>query len=133
MKLPAVAANRAWVVYLGLGVVASGLYLFAPGFQGNGPLFNLISGSSAVAILIGIRIYRPADPWPWRWFAIGQALFFLGDVYTYSYPILIGHEVPFPSAGDVFYLLVYPALMTGVLLAVRRRNPQASRSCPGST
>ena len=128
MKLPAVTANRAWLVYLGLGVAASGLYLFAPGFQGNGPLFNLISGSSAVAILIGIRIFKPADPWPWRWFAIGQALFFLGDVYTYSYPILIGHEVPFPSPGDVLYLLVYPALMTGVLLAVRRRNPQGDRA-----
>ena len=85
-------------------------------------------GSSFVAILIGIRIHRPAAPWVWRWFAIGQALFFLGDVYTYSYPLLIGHEVPFPSAGDVLYLLVYPALMTGVLLAVRRRNPQGDRA-----
>ncbi len=60
MKLRAVPSNRAWLVYLGLGVAASGLYLFAPGFQGNGPLFNLISGSSAVAILIGIRIFKPA-------------------------------------------------------------------------
>jgi diguanylate cyclase (GGDEF)-like protein/PAS domain S-box-containing protein len=107
---------------------ASGLYLFVPGLRGSGPLFNLISGSSFVAILIGIRIHRPAAPWVWRWFAIGQALFFLGDVYTYSYPNLIGHEVPFPSAGDVLYLLVYPALMTGVLLAVRRRNPQGDRA-----
>jgi diguanylate cyclase (GGDEF)-like protein/PAS domain S-box-containing protein len=121
-------AARAWIVYLGVAVGASCLYLFAPGLQGSGPLFNLISGSSVVAILIGISIHRPAAPWPWRWFAIGQALFFLGDVYTYSYPNLIGHEVPFPSLGDVFYLLVYPALMTGVLLAVRRRNPQGDRA-----
>ena len=81
-----------------------------------------------IAIFVGIRIHRPAAAWPWRWFAIGQALFFLGDVYTYSYPLVIGHEVPFPSAGDVLYLLVYPALMTGVLLAVRRRNPQGDRA-----
>ena len=129
MKAPAGSvASRAWIVYLALAAFASGLYLFAPGLQGSGPLFNLISGSSFVAILIGIRIHRPAAPWVWRWFAIGQALFFLGDVYTYSYPNLIGHEVPFPSAGDVFYLLVYPALMTGVLLAVRRRNPQGDRA-----
>jgi diguanylate cyclase (GGDEF)-like protein/PAS domain S-box-containing protein len=121
-------ANRAWVAYLAVAVVVSGLYLFAPGLQGSGPLLNIISGSSVVAILVGIRIHRPAAPWVWRWFAIGQALFFLGDVYTYSYPNLIGHEVPFPSPGDVLYLLVYPALMTGVLLAVRRRNPQGDRA-----
>src|SRR4029077_19110060 len=123
MRRPAVVASRAWIVYLALAIGASSLYLFSPGLQGAGPLFNLISGSSVIAILVGIRIHRPAAPWPWRWFAIGQALFFFGDVYTYSYPNLIGHEVPFPSLGDVFYLLVYPALMTGVLLAVRRRNP----------
>ena len=128
MRRPAAVASLAWIVYLALAVGASSLYLFAPGLQGTGPLFNLISGSSVIAILVGIRIHRPAAPWPWRWFAIGQALFFLGDVYTYSYPNLIGHEVPFPSAGDVLYLLVYPALMTGVLLAVRRRNPQGDRA-----
>ena len=96
--------------------------------QGSGPLFNVISGTSAIAILVGIRIHRPAAAWAWRWFAIGQALFFLGDAYTYSYPVLLGREVPFPSVGDAFYLLVYPALMTGVLLAVRRRNPQGDRA-----
>jgi diguanylate cyclase (GGDEF)-like protein/PAS domain S-box-containing protein len=121
-------ASRAWMVYLGLAAFASGLYLFVPGLQGSGPLFNVISGTSFVAILIGIRLHRPAAPWVWRWFAIGQALFFLGDAYTYSYPLVIGHEVPFPSPGDVLYLLVYPALMTGVLLAVRRRNPQGDRA-----
>jgi diguanylate cyclase (GGDEF)-like protein/PAS domain S-box-containing protein len=121
-------AGRAWIVYLAVAAAASSLYLFVPGAQGSGPLFSVISGSSVVAILVGIRIHRPAAPWPWRWFAIGQGLFFLGDVYTYSYPNLIGHDVPFPSAGDALYLLVYPALMIGVLLTVRQRNPQGDRA-----
>ena len=46
MNRPALAA-RAWIVSLGVAVGASCLYLFAPGLQGSGPLFNLISGSSA--------------------------------------------------------------------------------------
>jgi diguanylate cyclase (GGDEF)-like protein/PAS domain S-box-containing protein len=120
--------RRGWIVYLTLGAVASGVYMFAPGLKGSAPLFNLISASSAIAILVGVRIHRPAAAWVWRWFAIGQLLFCLGDVYTYSYPIVIGHDVPFPSPGDGLYLLVYPALMTGVLLAVRRRNPQGDRA-----
>ena len=73
-------------------------------------------------------MHRPAAVWAWYSFAAAQLLFFAGDVYTYTYPVLIGHEVPFPSPGDAAYVLVYPALMTGMLLAVRRRNPQGDRS-----
>ena len=116
------------MTFLACGAAASGLYLFGPVWQGSGPLFNVISGASAVAILVGIRVHRPAAVWAWRWFAIAQLLFFAGDVYTYTYPVLIGHDVPFPSPGDAAYVLVYPALMTGMLLAVRRRNPQGDRS-----
>ncbi len=50
-------------------------------------------------------------------------------VYTYSYPKYILHgEVPFPSIGDAIYLTVYPAQMLGLLLLVRRRNPQRNRN-----
>ena len=94
MKRPAGSlADRAWIAYLALAVAASSVYLFVPGLRGNGPLLNLISASSFIAILVGIRIHRPAAAWPWRWFAIGQALFFLGDVYTYSYPLVSHREV----------------------------------------
>jgi diguanylate cyclase (GGDEF)-like protein/PAS domain S-box-containing protein len=120
-------ASRAWIVYLVAAGCASGLYLLGPVLQGSGPLFNVISGSSAIAILVGIRIHRPASAWIWRWFAIAQGMFFLGDAYTYTYPVLIGHDVPFPSAGDSLYILVYPCIMLGVLLAARRRSPQGDR------
>ena len=65
---------------------------------------------------------------PWRWFAIGFLLFWLGDLYTYSYPRLTGTEVPFPSLGDAAYVIVYPALMLGLLILVRRRNPERDRA-----
>jgi diguanylate cyclase (GGDEF)-like protein/PAS domain S-box-containing protein len=129
MRRPAGAfADQAWIAYLALAAIASGVYLFGPGLQGSGPLLNVISGTSVIAILVGIRIHRPAAPWAWRWFALAGALFFLGDVYTYTYPVLIGHDVPFPSLGDAFYVLVFPALLTGVLVAVRARNPQGDRA-----
>ena len=36
--------------------------------------------------------------------------------------------MPFPSIGDASYLVVYPALMAGLLILVRRRNPERDRA-----
>ena len=91
-------------------------------------MFSSLSGSSAVAILVGVRRNRPSAPWPWRLFAIAQTLFCLGDMYTYIYPEVIGHDLPFPSIGDGIYLAQYPLLMLGVILIVRRRNPHGDRA-----
>ena len=60
--------------------------------------------------------------------ASGCLLFWLGDLYTYSYPRLFGADVPFPSLGDGAYVAVYPALMAGLLMLVRRRNPERDRA-----
>ena len=95
-----------------------------PPFQGSGPLINLLGLSGSVAVLVGVRWHRPVPRLPWLCFAVGLGLFWLGDVYTYSYPKLLHHDVPFPSIGDAIYLTVYPALMAGLLLLVRRRNPK---------
>ena len=67
----------------------------------------------------------PRRAWPGGAFAAGLALFWLGDLYTYSYPKLFGADVPFPSAGDAIYLAVYPVLMAGLIVLVRRRNQRA--------
>ena len=55
-------------------------------------------------------------------------LFLAGDFYTYSLTSLFGLKVGFPSPGDGLYLTVYPALMAGLFLLVRRRNPRTDRA-----
>ena len=76
-------------------------------------------------MVVGIRRNRPSYALPWWLFAAGLCLYWLGDLYTYSFPkYILHHEVPFPSIGDAIYLAVYPVLMLGLLLLVRRRNPQ---------
>ena len=89
-------ASYAWVGYLGVSGVLAALYLFASPLQGNGPLINLLGLSSPIAIVIGIRLHRPKAVAAWLLFAVGQFLFFAGDLYTYSYPKLLGADVPFP-------------------------------------
>jgi len=124
MSAPAAPGARvAWKAYLALGALGTALYLLVPPFKGSAPFMNALGLSGVLAVAVGIRRHRPASSLPWWCFVVGLALFWLGDIYTYSYPKLLHHDVPFPSAGDALYLLVYPALMTGLLLLVRRRNP----------
>jgi diguanylate cyclase (GGDEF)-like protein/PAS domain S-box-containing protein len=118
----------AWVWYLAVGSLLTALYMFVPPFKGNGPLINLLGLSGVVAIVVGIRVNKPGARAAWWLFAAGQFLFWSGDIYTYSYRLVFGADVGFPSAGDGLYLAVYPVLMAGLLVLVRRRNPRHDRS-----
>jgi diguanylate cyclase (GGDEF)-like protein/PAS domain S-box-containing protein len=118
----------AWAVYLALGVILCALYVAVPPLKGSGPLMNLIGLSPVIAILVGVRRYRPAAKLAWLLLAAGSALFWLGDLYTYSYPLLLGADVPFPSPGDALYVAMYPVMMAGLLLLVRRRSAGSDRS-----
>ena len=123
---PAPKAHRhLWWIYLAAGAVMCGLYLFTAPFKGSGPVINGLGFYGVLGVVAGIRIHRPAARLAWWLFALGLLLFWMGDVYTYSYPKLFGADVPFPSIGDGMYIAVYPVLMTGLLLLVRRRNQRA--------
>jgi diguanylate cyclase (GGDEF)-like protein/PAS domain S-box-containing protein len=116
---------QAWQGFLAIGLLATLLYMFVPPLKGNALLINALGLSSFIAVVVGIRRNKPSYALPWWLFAAGICLFWLGDVYTYSYPkYILHHAVPFPSIGDAIYLMVYPALFLGLLLLVRRRNPQ---------
>jgi diguanylate cyclase (GGDEF)-like protein/PAS domain S-box-containing protein len=118
--------QRAWILYLCAGVAALLAYLFVPGLR-QGWVFNVIAGSSPLAIVIAVRMWKPQIRAPWYLFALGQTLFVAGDVITYNYDTFFGTELPFPSIGDVLYLSVYPCLIAGILLLVRRRSPGRDR------
>jgi diguanylate cyclase (GGDEF)-like protein/PAS domain S-box-containing protein len=120
--------GRIWIIYLAVGGLLTAGYLWFPPLTANGPLINLLGLSSSVAIAVGIYLHRPKARAAWLLFILGQFLFFAGDLYTYSYPKLFGVEVEFPSLGDAIYLAVYPALVAGLLVLVRRRNPQGDRA-----
>src|SRR6059036_2911080 len=128
LALPGTPRDQVWIWYLaGTGVLTS-LYLFAPALAGNGPLINALGLSGVLAIVIGIWMHRPRARAAWWLFAAGQFLFFSGDLYTYSYPKLFGADVGFPSIGDALYLLVYPVLMAGLFILIKRRNPRPDRT-----
>ena len=73
-------------------------------------------------------MHKPRARAAWWLFAAGQFLFLSGDLYTYSYPKLFGADVGFPSIGDALYLPVYPVLMAGLFILIKRRNPRPDRT-----
>jgi diguanylate cyclase (GGDEF)-like protein/PAS domain S-box-containing protein len=118
-----------WQAYLIFGAAGAFMYLLVPPLKGNALVFNALGLTSWIAVIVGIRRNRPAYALPWRLFAAGLLLYWLGDVYTYSYPkYILHHEVPFPSIGDAIYLSVYVAQMLGLMLLVRRRDAQRDRN-----
>jgi diguanylate cyclase (GGDEF)-like protein/PAS domain S-box-containing protein len=117
--------RRLWWIFLLFGAFVCGLYEFVPPLKGSGPVINGLGLYGVVGIALGIRLHRPRAQLAWWCFALGLLLFWMGDLYTYSYPKLFGADVPFPSPGDAIYLAVYPVLMIGLVLLVRRRNHRA--------
>ena len=120
-------ASRAWIVFLVAGALITALYLFVKPFAGSGPVINVLGLAPVLAIAAGVRMHRPQARFAWMCVALGFFLFWLGDLYTYSYPLLLDREVPFPSIGDGAYLAVYPALIAGVVILQRRRIRRGDR------
>jgi GAF domain-containing protein len=118
--------RRAWLLYVSGGLTALLAFLFVSDLR-HGWFFNLLAVSSPVAIVLAVRMWKPEPRGAWYLFALGQALFVAGDVITYNYDRFFGTELPFPSVGDVLYLSVYPCLVAGILILVRRRSPGRDR------
>jgi diguanylate cyclase (GGDEF)-like protein/PAS domain S-box-containing protein len=118
----------AWQLYLVGGAAFTALYALVPPFKGSAPVINLLGLSGLLAMMAGIRRNRPRARVAWWLCVFGVFLFFLGDIYTYLLPKEFGLSVPFPSPGDAVYLTMYPVLMAGLLLLVRRRNPGGDRA-----
>ena len=91
-------------------------------------LYNLIGISSPIAILVGVRIHKPARRAPWFLFALGQTLFIAGDVLAYNYETFFGTPLPYPAVSDALYLSVYPCLIGGLMMMIHRRNPGRDRA-----
>jgi hypothetical protein len=112
--------SRVWLVYLLLGVLATGAYFLLSGMAKD-TLYNLVGASSVIAILVGVRRYRPKPALPWYVLALGLALFVTADVIYYNvYGNVLGMHAPFPSVADVFYVSSYVVVAVGLALFSRR-------------
>ncbi len=120
--------SNAWAFYLAGMALLIGAYLFVPPFKGYAVVVNVVGVGSLVAIGAGVLMNGSRARLAWGLLLAGQLLYVAGDFYTYTYPDLLGGTVGFPSFGDAIYLSVYPLLFGGLMLLVRRRDPNRSDS-----
>jgi len=115
-----------WLWYVLLGAAVSLLYLTIPAsvpLPALVPrilLYGGVSGSAAVALLVGVRRHRPGNPSPWYLLAAGQLVYLAADLTFYTLHDLL-HSEAYPSAADVLYLGHYPLVVLGVLQLARSR------------
>jgi len=87
---------------------------------------NEIGVSSVVAILVGVRRFRPAPAPAWYLFAVGLGAFAVGDLVLYTFQDVLRRN-DLPLAAGVFHLACYPFMVGGFLLLIRARSPGNDR------
>jgi signal transduction histidine kinase len=107
--------NNAWRGFLVAGLVATAGYLLLPGsVQVLAVSSALYHYGAAVAVVVGIRLHRPADPWPWYLIATALLAFGTGDALQYA--------TTARDLGDLCFLVAYLALTVALLRLVRARS-----------
>ncbi|NUO59939.1 MAG: EAL domain-containing protein [Hamadaea sp.] len=76
--MPHKSPTQAWRVFLAGGLVAAALYAFVPNPIVSGLAFSAVGLGAGVAIVLGIRRYRPRPSWPWRLLSAACFLFLAG-------------------------------------------------------
>ncbi|MDL2074815.1 aminotransferase class I/II-fold pyridoxal phosphate-dependent enzyme [Streptomyces sp. GXMU-J15] len=112
-------AQRLAVALVTSVAVATVVYMAVP--VTHTPMWALIGLMGVGAVLIGVRLNRPAHRWPWWVLAAGLLAFITGDTYYNAMEEYFGASNPFPSPADAFYLVCYVLFAIGLSGLVRYR------------
>jgi diguanylate cyclase (GGDEF)-like protein len=118
------------VAYAALGCALTAAYFTVPaGSNVSHLLYELVALLGLAAVTLGRHRARGSS---WTLILIGVALWVGGDSYWNGYRWVTGHEAPFPSIADVFYLVCYVPLTAGVLGFVLGGRPKVGDLIEGA-
>jgi diguanylate cyclase (GGDEF)-like protein len=107
-------------VYFGLAAAGIAAALAVPAESWPTTGLTVMEGVGAgAAMLIGARRHRSPLRAAWVLFALGLSLNALGSLVE-ALDTRVLNDTAFPAVSDVFYLALYPALVAGVLMVIRR-------------
>jgi signal transduction histidine kinase len=98
-------------LFLGVGLALIVAYFAVGRGVVQDDLYDAIGVGSAVAILGGVALNKPAVPLPWILFALGNLAFAIADIIFNQLK-----NPPVPSVADWFYLGGYPIVAAGLVL-----------------
>jgi diguanylate cyclase (GGDEF)-like protein len=111
-----------------MGAAAVAGYFALPGAAAKDVGYSVIGSASVIAVLIAVRVLRPAERLGWLMLALGNLCFVLGDGVYDVYQFVLHRAVPFPSIADALYLSGYPFLFIGVRRLARAHGVPARES-----
>jgi diguanylate cyclase (GGDEF)-like protein len=118
---------HAWQWFTAAGIALSLGYFLLPSAALQDLVYQVPGMLAVVAIMVGIRLHRPADPRPWITLAAGLALSTAGD-WTWVLLDRVYHVEPFPSVADVFYLGGMGVVALAVLRLAKGLVPGGDRA-----
>src|SRR6266511_3885911 len=89
-------------------------------------LYQGVSASAVVALVVGVRRHRPSNPTPWYLLIAGQAIYLVADLTFFMLYDLL-HSTAFPSPADLLYLGHYTLVIVAVLQLARSRSRGSDR------
>jgi signal transduction histidine kinase len=107
-----------WRAFAGAALPLGALYFFL-GTEAQTIIYQVFSVSALVAIVVGIRRYRPARSHHWWLFAAALTMWCVGDAYWDCYRWILKTQAPYPSFADLAYWCGYPLFIVGLLTLVR--------------
>ena len=130
MEFMKTVSVRSWTVAaFGIIVSALSMALIRSGIEGTTFVTGLIAnaggvltvGVAAAVIIWAALRFGPTESLRRQWLLIGLGAlsYFLGNVVWAYYEAVLGQEIPFPGLPDVFYLLMFPLVAAGLVLAIR--------------
>jgi diguanylate cyclase (GGDEF)-like protein len=110
-----------------LGVLAVAGYFLLPDGPVRSAGYDVVAAASALAIVVGTRLHRPAKRTMWYLFAAANGVWAFGDA-VYSVNLYVFEKDDFPSIADPIYLLAYPLFVAGLFVLIRGRTPGRDRA-----
>ncbi len=117
----------AWTAVPLVGTVFVVVFFLLPaGTIEQSAVYDVVGLGAVAAALLGICVYRPAGWHAWLFMVAGQLAFVVGDIIWTVYEVQGVN--PSPSIADVAYLLGYPLMALGLVIAIRRRITGGDRA-----
>jgi diguanylate cyclase (GGDEF)-like protein len=112
-----------WIVMVAAGTIS---FVTPASTFASGTVAALLPGVLAAgAILLGIRLNRPRDAWPWLLLAIALVTNALGDTLFLLTSLIPGTPL---SWADLFYVATLPCILLAIVSLGRSDSPTRARS-----